>query len=67
MTAQEVVVHPEPAPAAAGLIPALAVAAFVNHLNLIAWNPFLPFIAEAYGIGVPILGQLPALLLVAGW
>jgi CheY-like chemotaxis protein len=44
--------------------PTLAVAAFVNHLNVIAWNPFLPFIAEAHGIGVAALGQLPALLLV---
>jgi DHA1 family inner membrane transport protein len=64
MTAQEVIVRPEPAPAAAGLIPALAVAAFVNHLNVIAWNPFLPFIAEAHGVSVAMLGQLPALLLV---
>ena len=50
--------------AAAGLVPTLTVAAFVNHLNVIAWNPFLPFIAEAHGIGIAILGQLPALLLV---
>jgi predicted MFS family arabinose efflux permease len=64
MIAREEIVRPKPALVAAGLIPTLTVAAFVNHLNLIAWNPFLPFIAEAYGIGVPILGQLPALLLV---
>jgi MFS transporter, DHA1 family, inner membrane transport protein len=50
--------------AATGLVPALTIAAFVNHLNVIAWNPFLPFIAEAHGIPIVILGQLPALLLV---
>ena len=62
MAAQEGIVRP--VWAAAGLVPALTVAAFVNHLNVIAWNPFLPFIAEAHGIGIAILGQLPALLLV---
>jgi len=62
MAAQEGIVRP--AWAATGLVPALTVAAFVNHLNVIAWNPFLPFIAEAHGIGIAILGQLPALLLV---
>jgi len=62
MAAQEGIVRP--AWAATGLVPALTVAAFVNHLNVIAWNPFLPFIAEAHGIGIAILGQLPAFLLV---
>ena len=62
MAAREGIVRP--AWAAAGLVPTLTVAAFVNHLNVIAWNPFLPFIAEAHGIGIAILGQLPALLLV---
>jgi MFS family permease len=62
MTVQEGIVPP--ASVGAGLVPTLTVAAFVNHLNVIAWNPFLPFIAEAHGIGVAILGQLPALLLV---
>src|SRR5262249_48241987 len=62
MAAQEGIVRP--AWAAAGLVPALTVAAFVNHLNVIAWNPFLPFIAEAHGIGIATLGQLPAFLLV---
>jgi len=62
MAAQEGIVRP--AWAATGLVPTLTVAAFVNHLNVIAWNPFLPFIAEAHGIGIAILGQLPALLLV---
>src|SRR5229473_2492474 len=62
MAAQEGLVRP--ASAAAGLVPTLTVAAFINHLNVIAWNPFLPFIAEAHGIGVAILGQLPALLLL---
>ena len=62
MAAREGIVRP--VWAAAGLVPTLTVAAFVNHLNVIAWNPFLPFIAEAHGIGIGILGQLPALLLV---
>ena len=68
MAAREGIVRP--VWAAAGLVPTLTVAAFVNHLNVIAhlnvvaWNPFLPFIAEAHGIGIAILGQLPALLLV---
>src|SRR6516165_5051191 len=62
MAAQEGIVRP--AWAATGLVPTLTVAAFVNHLNVIAWNPFLPFIAEAHGIGIAILGQLPAFLLV---
>jgi predicted MFS family arabinose efflux permease len=64
MTAQEGMVRPVLARAAPGLVPALTAAAFVNHLNVIAWNPFLPFIAEAQGVGVALLGQLPALLLV---
>ena len=62
MAAREGIVRP--VWAAAGLVPTLTVAAFVNHLNVIACNPFLPFIAEAHGIGIAILGQLPALLLV---
>src|SRR5215831_3775237 len=62
MTAQQDIVRPKST--AAGLVPALTVASFVNHLNVIAWNPFLPFIAEAHGIGIVILGQLPAFLLV---
>ena len=62
MAAREGIVRP--VWAAAGLVPTLTVAAFVNHLNVIAWNPFLPFIAEAHGIEIAILGQLPALLLV---
>ena len=56
---------------ARGFLPTLALATFVNHLNVVAWNPFLPFIAEAHGITVAILGQLPALMLllsaVLGW
>ena len=62
MAAQEGIVRP--VWAATGLVPALTVAAFVNHLNVIAWNPFLPFIAEAHGIGIAILWELPAFLLV---
>jgi predicted MFS family arabinose efflux permease len=42
----------------------LTLAAFVNHLNLIAWNPFLPSIAEAHGVTVALLGQVPALMLL---
>jgi predicted MFS family arabinose efflux permease len=42
----------------------LTLAAFVNHLNLIAWNPFLPSIAEAHGVAVALLGQVPALMLL---
>jgi len=55
MAAQDGLVRP--ASASAGLVRSLTVAAFVNHLNVIAWNLFLPFIAEAHGIGVAILGQ----------
>jgi predicted MFS family arabinose efflux permease len=52
------------APAAKRLVPMLTLAAFVNHLNLIAWNPFLPSIAEAHGVTVALLGQVPALMLL---
>lgn len=47
-----------------GLVPTLALATFVNHLYLIAWNPFLPFIAEAQGVTVSVLGQIPAFMLL---
>jgi DHA1 family inner membrane transport protein len=30
----------------------------------VAWNPFLPFIADAHGISVELLGQVPALMLL---
>jgi predicted MFS family arabinose efflux permease len=46
------------------LVPVLAFATFVNHLNVIAWNPFLPSIAEAHGVPVSLLGQVPALMLL---
>ena len=49
---------------AGGLVSRLALATFVNHLNVIAWIPFLPFIAEAHGISVSLLGQIPALMLL---
>jgi hypothetical protein len=49
---------------ARGLVSTLALATFVNHLNVIAWIPFLPFIAEAHGISVSLLGQIPALMLL---
>jgi len=52
------------APVATGLIPILTLATFTNHLNVVAWNPFLPFIAHAHGIGVGLLGQVPALMLL---
>src|SRR2546429_125318 len=56
--------RPNTAAAARGLVPMLTLAAFVNHLNLIAWNPFLPFIAEAHGVSVALLGQVPAMMLL---
>jgi hypothetical protein len=34
---------------ATGLVPTLTLATFVNHLNVIAWNPFLPFITAEQG------------------
>jgi MFS family permease len=33
-------------------------------LNVIAWIPFLPFIVEAHGVSVSLLGQIPALMLL---
>lgn len=47
-----------------GLLSTLALATFVNHLNVVAWIPFLPFIAEAQGVSVSLLGQIPALMLL---
>jgi predicted MFS family arabinose efflux permease len=52
------------APVAPGLIAILTLAAFTNRLNVVAWNPFLPFIADAHGISVGVLGQVPALMLL---
>ena len=53
------------APVATGLIPILTLATFTNHLNVVAWrNPFLPFIALTHGIGIGLLGQVPALMLL---
>jgi len=49
---------------ARGLVPTLTLATFVNHLNVIAWNPFLPFIAADLGVTVALLGQVPALLML---
>jgi predicted MFS family arabinose efflux permease len=49
---------------ARGVVWTLGLATFVNHLNLIAWNPFLPFMAEAYGVSVSLLGQIPAMMLL---
>ena len=52
------------APPARGLVPMLTLATFVNHLNVIAWNPFLPFIAAELGVAVALLGQVPALMML---
>src|SRR3989442_4193315 len=52
------------APPARGLVPMLTLATFVNHLNVIAWNPFLPFIAAELGVPVALLGQVPALMML---
>jgi predicted MFS family arabinose efflux permease len=49
---------------ARGLVPTLTLATFVNHLNVIAWNPFLPFIAAELGVTVALLGQVPALMML---
>jgi len=46
------------------LVPTLALASFVNHLNVVAWIPFLPFMAEAHRVSVSLLGQIPALMLL---
>jgi hypothetical protein len=47
---------------ARGLVPTLTLATFVNHLNVIAWNPFLPFIAAELGVTAALLGQVLALM-----
>jgi MFS family permease len=47
-------------PPAGALVSILTLATFVNHINVVAWNPFLPFIAEAQGVTVALLGQVPA-------
>jgi len=52
------------APPARGLVATLTLATFVNHLNVIAWNPFLPFIAAELGVAVALLGQVPALMML---
>jgi predicted MFS family arabinose efflux permease len=57
-------ISPRTALPARGLVSTLALATFVNHLNVIAWIPFLPFIAEAHGVSVSLLGQVPALMLL---
>ena len=49
---------------ARGLVPTLALSTFVNHLNVVAWIPFLPFIAKAQGVSVSLLGQIPASMLL---
>ena len=55
---------PKPRLPAKGLVPTLALSTFVNHLNVVAWIPFLPFIAKAEGVSVSLLGQIPASLLL---
>jgi predicted MFS family arabinose efflux permease len=52
------------APAARGLVATLTLGTFVNHLNVIAWHPFLPFIAADIGVTVVRLGQIPALMML---
>jgi predicted MFS family arabinose efflux permease len=52
------------APAARGLVATLTLGTFVNHLNVIAWNPFLPFIAAEIGVTVVLLGQVPGLMML---
>jgi MFS family permease len=49
---------------ARGLVPTLALSTFVNHLNVVAWLPFLPFIAKAQSVSVSLLGQIPASMLL---
>jgi predicted MFS family arabinose efflux permease len=49
---------------ARALVLTLTLATFVNHLNVVAWNPFLPFIAAAHGVPVALLGQVPALMML---
>src|ERR1700752_3673900 len=60
----QLAVNPRTALPARGLVSTLALSTFVNHLNVIAWIPFLPFIAEAHGVSVSLLGQIPALMLL---
>ena len=43
------------APQARALVSTLTLATFLNHLNVIAWNPFLPFIAEAHAVTIALL------------
>ena len=52
------------APPARALVSTLTLATFLNHLNVIAWNPFLPFIAEAHAVTIAFLGQVPALMML---
>jgi predicted MFS family arabinose efflux permease len=52
------------APAGRGLVATLTLATFVNHLNVIAWNPFLPFIAAEIGVTVALLGQVAGLMML---
>jgi MFS transporter, DHA1 family, inner membrane transport protein len=49
---------------AGGVVAILTLATFVNHLNVIAWNPFLPFIAAEIGVTAALLGQVPALMML---
>jgi MFS transporter, DHA1 family, inner membrane transport protein len=60
----ELAINPRTALPARGLVSTLALATFVNHLNVIAWIPFLPFMAKAHGVSVSLLGQVPALMLL---
>src|SRR6516164_8442383 len=63
MTTREII-NPTARVPTRGLVPILALSTFVNHLNMIAWIPFLPFIAKAQNLSVSLLGQVPASMLL---
>ena len=50
----------EPTPGA-GAVATLVLTAFRGALNVVVLGPFLPAISGELGVGVPLLGQAPAL------
>ena len=46
---------------ASGAVAALALAGFCGALNVVVLGPFLPAISRELGVGIPLLGQAPAL------
>lgn len=52
------------APPSRWLVPTLTSAVFVNFLGSIALGPFLPVAAEDLGVGVALLGQVPAAMML---